>query len=280
MRPRRHRRVHRRGGLRSVVQARGGELHHGLQHRRRLPAARRGARALDVRRTVPPPRRRVRSAPGRRHTGAVRVQCVVAGRQRLQRRAAHELHELHHPRPALGELLGLPRPPTAPPATPASTRASTRADASAASRASGSARSAADASACACPRSAPAKSATRARPMGSACSATATATPASARATARRTACAPPAPAARQAAVRPSKACPSSAASSAPEESTLESGGRAQAGPFCEQKPLMQRFVLSQQSAEVVHFSCGFEQLLFGLSLVHISAPPSPPGSQ
>src|SRR5262249_44284939 len=46
-------------------------------------------------------------------------------------------------------------------------------------------------------------------------------------------------------------------------------GALAQLTPWSVQKPLMQRFVVSQQSAAVVHFSCGLEQFVFGLLFAH-----------
>jgi hypothetical protein len=46
-----------------------------------------------------------------------------------------------------------------------------------------------------------------------------------------------------------------------------------------EQYPLMQRSALSQQSAAVVHRSCGIEQFVFGGAVEH-TRPPSALGSQ
>jgi hypothetical protein len=46
------------------------------------------------------------------------------------------------------------------------------------------------------------------------------------------------------------------------------------------QKPLMHWFVGSQQLADVVHFSCGAEQLLLGGAFEHTRPPSAPFGSQ
>ena len=53
-----------------------------------------------------------------------------------------------------------------------------------------------------------------------------------------------------------------------------------QLGPLTVQNPLMHRFVISQQSAAVVHFSCGAEQVLPGGLSEQVSSPFGPLGWQ